>query len=147
MYFMPERHASVGPRGFKKECGSASVERVAWEPTGYDFATYCGEKAFARSQHPLSMRIRVAHLLRTDSAMHDRVLIVDDEQDECDQLARLTRRLDYEPICTTSPEAALDLIGKEPVSAISPISACPRWEAWSSAPASWARDPTFLSSS
>jgi DNA-binding NtrC family response regulator len=50
--------------------------------------------------------------------MHDRVLIVDDEQDECDQLARLTRRLDYEPICTTSPEVALDLIGKESVSAI-----------------------------
>jgi DNA-binding NtrC family response regulator len=50
--------------------------------------------------------------------MHDRVLIVDDEQDECDQLARLTRHLDYDPICTTSPDVALDLVGKESVSAI-----------------------------
>ena len=50
--------------------------------------------------------------------MQDRILIVDDEQDECELLVRLTRRLDYVPIATTSPEVALDLVGKEPLSAI-----------------------------
>jgi DNA-binding NtrC family response regulator len=50
--------------------------------------------------------------------MQARVLIVDDERDECEHLERLTRRLDYVPVCTTSPEAALDLIGKESFSVI-----------------------------
>jgi DNA-binding NtrC family response regulator len=50
--------------------------------------------------------------------MKERILIVDDEQDQCDMLKELLARLDYAPTATTSAEEALDLIGREPFDAV-----------------------------
>jgi DNA-binding NtrC family response regulator len=50
--------------------------------------------------------------------MKERILIVDDDQEQCDMMSELLAQLDYAPTATTSPEEALDLIGREPFDAV-----------------------------
>jgi two-component system response regulator HydG len=44
--------------------------------------------------------------------MKDRILVVDDDQDQCDLLAAVLERLDYEVVTTTSPLEALEHVGR-----------------------------------
>jgi len=46
--------------------------------------------------------------------MKERVLIVDDDQSQCDLLAMALERHGYEPSSTTSPREALELVSREP---------------------------------
>jgi two-component system response regulator HydG len=50
--------------------------------------------------------------------MKERILIVDDDQDQCELLGRLVERLDYATTTTTSPEEALERAGRDPLDAI-----------------------------
>jgi two-component system response regulator HydG len=50
--------------------------------------------------------------------MKERILIVDDDSDECALLGRLVERLDYATTITTSPEEALERAGRDPLDAI-----------------------------
>ena len=50
--------------------------------------------------------------------MKERILIVDDDQDECELLGRFVERLDYAATTTTSPEEALERAGRDPLDAI-----------------------------
>ena len=46
--------------------------------------------------------------------MKERVLIVDDDQSQCDLFAMALERHGYEPSSTTSPREALELVSREP---------------------------------
>ena len=46
--------------------------------------------------------------------MKERVLIVDDDQSQCDLFAMALERHGYEPASTTSPREALELVAREP---------------------------------
>jgi two-component system response regulator HydG len=50
--------------------------------------------------------------------MKERILIVDDDPDQCELLGRLVDRLDYATTKTTSPEEALAHAGRDPLDAI-----------------------------
>ena len=50
--------------------------------------------------------------------MKERILIVDDDQDQCDLLHHLVTKLDYEALATTSPQAAIERVGRESYDAI-----------------------------
>ncbi|HET9957679.1 MAG TPA: sigma-54 dependent transcriptional regulator [Polyangiaceae bacterium] len=50
--------------------------------------------------------------------MKDRILIVDDDQGQCDLLAMVLERHGYEPISTTSPRTALERVAKEEFDAV-----------------------------
>lgn len=50
--------------------------------------------------------------------MKDRILVVDDEQDQCDLLQSALARLDCEVTTTTSPREALEHVGRETFDAI-----------------------------
>jgi two-component system response regulator HydG len=50
--------------------------------------------------------------------MKERILIVDDDQDQCDLLQILVNKLDYATVATTSPEEALDHVGNSSFDAI-----------------------------
>src|SRR5580692_1107861 len=50
--------------------------------------------------------------------MKERILIVDDDPDQCELLGRLVDRLDYATTTTTSPEEALEHAGRDPLDAI-----------------------------
>jgi two-component system response regulator HydG len=50
--------------------------------------------------------------------MKERILIVDDDQDQCELLGRFVERLDYATMTTTSPEEALERAGRDPLDAI-----------------------------
>src|SRR5258708_5212723 len=57
-------------------------------------------------------------LLSRLSPMKERILLVDDDQDQCELLAMVLNRTGYDVRSTTSPLEALDLIAKESFSAI-----------------------------
>src|SRR4051812_20483927 len=50
--------------------------------------------------------------------MKDRILLVDDEQDQCDLLKSALARLDYDVTTTTSPHEALEHAGRTTFDAI-----------------------------
>ncbi len=50
--------------------------------------------------------------------MKERILIVDDDQDQCDLLQLLVSKLGYAVVATTSPEEALDHVGRNSFDAI-----------------------------
>jgi len=50
--------------------------------------------------------------------MKERILIVDDDEDQCVLLHELVARLDYDAVRTTSPETAIDMAGRDSFDAI-----------------------------
>jgi len=86
----------------------------------------CGENAYLAFKRfsRFANKAEAVRLVLEQSArkgrsyMKERILIVDDDPDQCELLARLVERLDYATTTTTSPEQALEHAGRDPLDAI-----------------------------